>query len=69
MAIAQVANPNNPVGLIVSCILGVTAVMLLIGFYMNHRKGKRGLNAVPGIDALRSRVGGCVVVRVCERGF
>jgi len=57
--LASVASKNNPIGVIVLSIVAVAALVLLGGFAFNYfQKGKRGLNAVPGMDAIRSTIKG-----------
>jgi len=57
--IAAVANSNNPLGVIGLSIGGAASVMLLAGYAYNYaNKGKRGLNAVPGVDQLRAKISG-----------
>jgi hypothetical protein len=57
--LGKVASSNNPVGIIVLSVVCVAALVLLGGFTYNYAsKGKRGLNAIPGIDAIRSSMKG-----------
>jgi hypothetical protein len=57
--LAQVADANNPVGIIVISVAGCAAMLLSMGFAYNHMvKGKRGLNAVPGVEALKKSMKG-----------
>lgn len=53
MTIGSVTSASNPIGLIVVSILGAFAVFALAGFGYNMYKGKRGLNAVPGIHNVK----------------
>lgn len=55
--LGQVASSNNPIGIIVLSVVSVAALLVLAGFTYNYvSKGKRGLNAIPGIDAVRATV-------------
>lgn len=57
--IASIANPSNPLGIIVVSIVGAAALLVLAGYIFNYSmRGKRGLNAIPGVDALRSQMKG-----------
>lgn len=57
--IGKVTSSNNPLGVVVLSVVCVGALFAIAGFTYNYMtKGKRGLNAVPGMDAMRSAVKG-----------
>jgi len=57
--LSQITSSNNPIGIIVLSIVGAAALLLLAGAAYNYtKKGKRGLNAVPGMDRIRSSMKG-----------
>jgi hypothetical protein len=51
-------NGWNPIGTIVLLLVVSGVVMFVAGFAINYANGKRGVNAVPGINSLRSTVRG-----------
>eukprot|EP00299_Pterocystis_sp_00344_P007694 c2608_g1_i1.p1 GENE.c2608_g1_i1~~c2608_g1_i1.p1 ORF type:complete len:446 (+),score=114.03 c2608_g1_i1:36-1340(+) len=46
----------NPLGTVAIVCAGVFVVGLLSGMGYNYHKGKRGINAIPGVEGLRSKV-------------
>jgi len=51
-------NGWNPIGTVVLGMVGVAIVVFFGGFGFNYFKGKRGINAVPGVQSMRSKVKG-----------
>jgi hypothetical protein len=55
--LGAVASSSNPLGVIGLSIGGAGGLILLAGYAYNYNtKGKRGLNAVPGVDVLREKL-------------
>jgi len=57
--LGSVTDANNPVGIIALSVVGCAASLLLLGFGFNHFvRGKKGFNAVPGAEFVKSKVKG-----------
>lgn len=57
--LGAITSKSSPLGIIVVSVVGAAAALLLAGYGFNYMaRGKRGLNAVPGVDALRSSMKG-----------
>lgn len=51
-------NGWNPIGTAIIAVLATAVVAVLVGIVINYSKGLRGINAVPGVNAARSKVKG-----------
>jgi hypothetical protein len=51
-------NGWNPIGTIILGLVGAVIVTFAVGMIVNYYHGKRGVNAIPGVGSVRSKVKG-----------